>query len=167
MRILLFLLFLSLLPTLTAQDAAITATLDRAQQAMAASDYASAVLAYEELTAAGYASTALYLNLGNAYLRQNDLGRAILAYERGLRLDPGAGDLRHNLDLAYRQQQDAVQSTPTFFLVRWWRQWAGWLGVNGWGIVFLVLLWLSAAAFAARPRRAWRAGPAAGRGTAP
>src|SRR4029453_4228490 len=51
--------------------------------------YADAAAAYEQILAKGVASTSTYFNLGNAYLKENQLGRAVLAYERAARLAPG------------------------------------------------------------------------------
>jgi tetratricopeptide (TPR) repeat protein len=59
--------------------------------------YAEAVSGYEALIASGVVHEHLYYNLGNAYLRAGDMGRAAYNYERALRLDPGFADARHNL----------------------------------------------------------------------
>ena len=42
----------------------------------------------------------LYYNIGNAYLKAKDTGRAILWYERARRLTPGDPDLNYNLEYA-------------------------------------------------------------------
>lgn len=44
------------------------------------------------------ASSKLYYNIGNTYYRLNDLGHAIIWYERALQLDPTNNDARFNLD---------------------------------------------------------------------
>src|SRR4029453_14353324 len=77
--------------------------------------YADAAAAYEQILAKGVASTSTYFNLGNAYLKENQLGRAVLAYERAARLAPGDPDLRANLAFA-REQAGAPPSE------RWWRR---------------------------------------------
>jgi tetratricopeptide (TPR) repeat protein len=50
--------------------------------------YAEAAQSYEQLLAQGVADSALYYNLGSAYLNQGDVGRAILNYRRAAELDP-------------------------------------------------------------------------------
>src|SRR5512141_279622 len=59
-----------------------------------------AVEIYESILRNGYLSGPLYYNLGNAYYRAGNIPRAILNYERALRLMPGDEDLHHNLQLA-------------------------------------------------------------------
>jgi tetratricopeptide (TPR) repeat protein len=58
---------------------------------------------YEDLRTRGIDNPLLLRNAGNAYLLAGDLPRAILAYRRGLRLDPNDGVLRANLDYARGQ----------------------------------------------------------------
>lgn len=43
-------------------------------------------------------SSVLFYNLGNAYYRQGNLGKAIVNYERALKLDPTNSDARDNLN---------------------------------------------------------------------
>ena len=50
--------------------------------------YGDAIRLYNEAIATEGPSTNLYYNLGNAYYRDNSLGKAILSYERALALDP-------------------------------------------------------------------------------
>ncbi len=60
---------------------------------------------------AGQWNPALFYNLGNAYFRTGDLGRAILNYERALALDPSQPEARANLQLA-RDQARALELAP-------------------------------------------------------
>ena len=71
-----------------------------AQRAYVDRDYDTAIARYEALAAGGAASADVQYNLGNAYFRAGRLGRAMLAYERALALDPGMDDARYNLDVA-------------------------------------------------------------------
>jgi tetratricopeptide (TPR) repeat protein len=57
----------------------------------------------ERVLAGGFMSPAVYYNLGNAYVKDHQLGRAILNYRRAERLTPREADLRVNLDLARGQ----------------------------------------------------------------
>jgi tetratricopeptide (TPR) repeat protein len=57
----------------------------------------SAIALYEAVLSSGVENADLYLNLGNVYAESGREVDAIIAYERGLRLAPGDGDLRANL----------------------------------------------------------------------
>ena len=89
-------------------------------------DFTGAIEAYEAVRAAGFASPALYYNLGNAYFKSGDLGRSILEWERALVNSPSDPDARANLELARTLTADAVEPLPRFWLfaaVSWWVQW--------------------------------------------
>lgn len=69
----------------------------RANALYAEGQYADAARAYEELAAAGYDGGALRFNLGNAYFKSGDIGRALLNFERAATWIPGDPDLEANL----------------------------------------------------------------------
>lgn len=81
----------------------------RGNDAYLRGDIPAAVTAYEQLDRSGIASPELMYNLGNAYYRQGQLGRAIWAWERALDLDPGADDARYNLAQARKVVARRVQ----------------------------------------------------------
>lgn len=83
-------------------------TFFEANQAYKAERYQEALAGYRKLLDAGYRSGHLYYNLGNAHLRQGEIGRAILAYERARILMPRDADLLFNLRYASDQRQDEV-----------------------------------------------------------
>ena len=62
--------------------------------------YTAAAADYEQLRNAGLESGNLYFNLGNAYFKAGERGRAILNYERARRLMPGDPDLEANVAYA-------------------------------------------------------------------
>ncbi len=70
--------------------------------------YRQAIKGYERLIDAGVRNAKLHYNLGNAYLRVDDLGRAIAHYRRGLRLEPGNRRLQANLHHARSLRVDKV-----------------------------------------------------------
>ena len=75
-----------------------------ANEAYSRGDYQRAITLYEEVLAAvGYSPHLLY-NLGNSYARAGETGRAVLAYERGLRLAPDDADLQGSLQLLRRDK---------------------------------------------------------------
>ena len=82
----------------------------QANQAYADGRYGEAVQAYETVRAAGLTSGALEFNLGNAWMKQGDLGRAIAAYRRAARQLPRDPDVAANL--AFAQEQARVEPAP-------------------------------------------------------
>jgi tetratricopeptide (TPR) repeat protein len=83
-----------------------------ALEAYKSGDYQSAVTGLEAIAQSGVHSGALYYNLGNAYLKNGDIGRAILWYERSAQLIPKDPDLRFNLDYARSLAEDATDEAP-------------------------------------------------------
>ena len=86
----------------------------KANQNYKENHFGEAVAGYRELIAKGYRNGHLYYNLGNAYLRLNDLGRAILNYERARLFIPRDADLNYNLRFARDQIRDALPASASF-----------------------------------------------------
>lgn len=59
--------------------------------------YEDAITVYEEVMQVNGVSSELLYNLGNACFKANQLGKAVLCYERALRLDPGNKNAQNNL----------------------------------------------------------------------
>jgi tetratricopeptide (TPR) repeat protein len=73
-----------------------------------AGEFAQAAAAYQTLVDSGVVDGVLYYNLGNAYFKSGDLGRAILNYRRAQRLLPRDADIAANLTLARAQTKDQL-----------------------------------------------------------
>ena len=89
-------------------------------QAYRESRFQEAIEGYRKLIQSGHKNGHFYYNLGNAYFRLHDLGRAILNYERARLLIPRDVDLNFNLRNAYGQTRDVLSTSPniltmTFF----------------------------------------------------
>lgn len=95
---------------------------EQGNQLYQAGDHAAALEAYQAVRAAGFESSDLYYNLGNAYFKTGDLGRSILHYERALRLASRDPDVLANLELARSLTADEVEPLPRFWLLSafWW-----------------------------------------------
>src|SRR5256885_5435373 len=76
------------------------ANFSRANDEYARGQFQEAVHDYESLVQAHEWSAPLFYNLGNAYFRSGDLGRAILNYERALALEPQHPESLANLTVA-------------------------------------------------------------------
>ena len=128
------LLFLS--APVFAQD--LDALWERANHSYTAGDYPAAIEQYDSIRREGYTSARLYYNMGNAYYKDNRIGRAVLYYNKALRLDPGNDDIKHNLAVANTYVRDRIDTVPEFFLKTWARDMMYWAGTDTWTILSLV-----------------------------
>jgi tetratricopeptide (TPR) repeat protein len=109
-------------------------------------DYQAAAEAYEATLAGGLSSPELHYNLGGAYYHEGQFGKAILNYERALRLDPSFTDAKENLALANSHTVDRIAVLPQPLFVRWWNSLCTALLPSGWRIVWLVIFTILVAA---------------------
>lgn len=121
-------LWIALASSVMAEDrfAAANADLD-------AGRYRDAVEAYEKILEADGPRAGVLQNLGSAWFRLGDDGRAILAFERGLLLEPRHPDLRANLELA-RERATVFDEMQT----GWQSSVAGLLSPHGWSRAVLL-----------------------------
>lgn len=73
-------------------------------------EFRAAAQGFEAIAETGVKNPDLFYNTGNAWLKANDLGRAILWYERAKRLNPGDPDLNFNLAHARTLVRDKVDT---------------------------------------------------------
>ena len=117
----------------------------KVNQEYAAGDFKAAIDDYEELVRSGQDTPNLFYNLGNAYFRKTDFGRAILNYERALALDPHHPEAEANLQIA-RDEARALELIPN----RWERifafadenQYALAASISFWIGIFSVAAWI-------------------------
>ncbi|MEA2102677.1 MAG: hypothetical protein U9P80_08930 [Thermodesulfobacteriota bacterium] len=97
--------------------AAVESVQDRFFRANLAFDqgcFADASEIYQWLIKDGQADGNIYYNLGNAFFRMDQMGMAILNYERALRLMPRDPDLEFNLQYARDKSVDEVKVSSGF-----------------------------------------------------
>ncbi len=105
-----------------------------------------AVQLWEGLRGSGYASVALFYNLGNAYREAGQLGKAVLNYERALLIQPRHAQLQHNYRLALAEVEGDPLSWPEPAIALHWRNLRSLLSSNAWAVLGLVLCWAALAA---------------------
>lgn len=103
-------------------------------------NYAKAVEEYSAIVEGGEYSMKLYYNLANAYFKLGETGKAILYYNKALRLSPSQEDVRHNLAIAEAQTKDRITVIPEFFLNRWLRIVRNSMSCMAWSILSLATL---------------------------
>lgn len=85
----------------------------RADSAYMADDFDNAVALYHEAIDSLGPSAERYYNLGNAYYRSGKPGKAIVSYERALRLDPTNRDIRENLEFVNSTTIDRIEPSTS------------------------------------------------------
>ena len=90
--------------------------LKKAEKAYEQREYKNAIQAYEDLIKDGFVSYQLYYNLGNAYYKNHQLGKAIYNYERARKLNHTDEDVKNNLNLAYTKTIDKIEVKENFFI---------------------------------------------------
>ena len=135
-------------PTTTAGETMVTAN-----QLYEMGRFDQAAQAYQQLADRGYADSALYYNLGNAYYKQDDTGRSILNYRRAQRLDPRDPDIEANLGMARERAVDQFEvASQADTMSRLGQALRGWFALNELAMaalglwilfVFLVLVYTS------------------------
>ena len=108
--------------------------------AYAKGDYQQAIDRYQEILKKGIVSGEVYFNLGNAYFKSDQIGYAILYYEKAKKILNGDPSLDHNLKLARLRIVDQIDEIPVLFVAQWWKALTHIFPIN-------TYLWLSLALF--------------------
>jgi len=114
--------------------------LEKGNSAYMESKYPEAIEFYNKVVSQGYSSATLFYNLGNAYYKTNQIGYAILNYERAKLLAPANENIDYNLNIAKMYVVDKIEVLPTFFVNRWVNNLINTMSSDGWAILTAVLL---------------------------
>lgn len=107
-------------------------------KAYAESRFADAVAIYENALANDGASAALYYNLANAYYRTNQPGKAILNYERALKIDAADEDAKANLEYVQSKIVDKIPQDDIPFYRQWSNSFIALFSKDVWGVIGVV-----------------------------
>ena len=118
-------------------------TLADADSAYIQGDYLTAIDIYQSVIENQGVNATLYMNLGNCWLKRDEIAKAILYYERAYLLDPSDPDIRFNLDLARTKTVDKVNAVNQLFIVVWFKKLLAVLDVNGWAVMTVILFALT------------------------
>jgi tetratricopeptide (TPR) repeat protein len=121
-------------------------------------DWPAAIAAFESLADSGVDNGKLFYNLGNAYLKNDDLGRALLWYERALKRIPDDPDLRFNYDFALTLTKDerGEKESPLLRILFFWKYQLSHSSVR-WIAIFLnAALWIALSVLVIRKKRLLR-----------
>jgi tetratricopeptide (TPR) repeat protein len=153
----LFIQLVAPLQALTQEPVTPTEAMRVANEDYEAGKYADAVSIYQAIIDSGLHHSNVYYNLGNAYFKQEDLGRAILNYRRAQRLDPRDADTAANLSIARAQTIDKLEVAPESGLSNLVQLAEEWLTLNE-ALLLALVLWLLIGVLAviALLKPAWR-----------
>ena len=127
-----------LLPGLPAAYGADTsAAFDAASKLYEQGKFTEAAAAYEQLLPSTLRSESLWFNLGNAWFKAGQLGRAITAYRQAEQLAPRDPAVRFNLNFARKKVTGGDSPAGPA-----WRRALGALTLNEWTVLASVALWL-------------------------
>ena len=110
----------------------------KANQEYAQGHFKEAISGYETLVRAGQWSANVFYDLGNAYFRTGDFGRAILNYERALALEPHHPEATANLQIA-RDEAHALELQPGRL-----ERYLEFASVNQYTVTAAVAFWIAA-----------------------
>lgn len=111
-----------------------------AEQAYAHKNYKQAIVLYESILKEGMASYKLYYNLGNAYYKNNELGKAIYHYELANKLEPNNDDVKTNLKIVNEKTIDKIESKENYFIIAIKSGLVNSLSTNGWAWLSILSL---------------------------
>ena len=118
-------------------------TVSEADSAYIQGDYLTAISMYEWIIDNQGVNATLYMNLGNCWLKRDEIAKAILYYERAYILDPSDPDIRFNLELARTKTVDKVSPENQLFIVVWFKKMLALFDANGWAVLTVVLFSLT------------------------
>lgn len=114
----------------------------RAGEAYTEGRFEEAMETYKAVVDLGYESPDLYFNMGNAAFRSNELGFAVLYYEKSLKLDPSHEEARKNLAYISRYKADQLESVPELFIRTWIRYIYQIFSLHTWSYIALAMFLL-------------------------
>src|ERR1041385_1533809 len=121
------------IPSVLAQT---DAEFSKANQEFAQGHFKEAISAYEALIRDGQWSASVFYDLGNAYFRVGDFGRAILNYERALALERHHPEATANLQIA-RDEAHSLEIQPG-----WAERYLQFASVNQYSVIGAIAFWL-------------------------
>jgi len=105
-------------------------------------NYQEAIKEYEKILDMNVASGNLYYNLGNAYFKSGNLGKAIVNFERARRLIPQDSDLKANIAFAESLCEHPITAPESIWLIRVLKYIAGNFTMDTLMLLFVCLYWV-------------------------
>ena len=105
--------------------------------------FAESAAAFSRMAEAGIKNGKLFYNLGNAYLKNGDIGNAMLWYERAIKLLPHDPDLKFNYEYAQALTQDEKgdRDLPLIRILFFWKYLLSQIQIQWAAILFNLVFW--------------------------
>jgi tetratricopeptide (TPR) repeat protein len=116
-----------------------TAAWNSGVEAYGNKDYEKSKNSFEEVKKDRPTDPSVYFNLGNAYYKLDNIGKAVLNYESAFRLSPRSKDIRKNLEIAANRVR--IQLTDTRLEVLRWGYYVSRVFREGELVLSCLLLW--------------------------
>lgn len=101
--------------------------------------YDSALRLYETVLEQDRVSAPIYYNAGNTCYKLKNIPKAILYYEKALKLAPNDEDIIKNLEIANARIVDKIEPLPELFINTWWRNFQNLFSPDSWAKVSLAV----------------------------
>lgn len=124
-----------------------TELISKADSAYNIDNYEEALQLYLQAAQNGADDNLLY-NIGNSYYRLNQLGKAVLYYERALKLNPTNNDAKQNLEFVNTKTIDEISDNKGSFISNTLTSIATCFTANTWAIVSIIIFFLMLSAIA-------------------
>ena len=138
MKRIIYICLLLAVPFISLAQESLGSTKEQGDAAYAEKRYADAIAIYETLLEEQGSTLPLHYNLGNAYFKTNQFGKAILNYERALRIDANDEDTNANLEIAQGAIKDKIPQDEVPFYKRWWQGFTGIFSKDLWGVIGVI-----------------------------
>lgn len=112
---------------------------EQGNQAYRENNYLGALEWYHKIEEAGFESSQVYYNIGNCYYKLDQIGHAILYFEKAHKLNPDDEEILFNLEIANLKVVDRLEMPPQFFLFTWWDNIKSFFSINELAIIVIVL----------------------------
>jgi len=136
----LFTILLILATNLFAQSA--TDLFEKASVSYEAKDYETSIEFYLELEELPVYSSDVYYNLANCYYKTHQKAKAVLYYEKALKIAPNDEDVLFNLKLVQLQLVDKLAQIPQPFYTKWMDKVKNLQSIDGWAKMGLLFLFI-------------------------
>jgi len=120
-------------------------TVQNADKAYKNGDYVQAIALYENLIAQNSTNSALYYNVANAYFKNQNLGKAVLNYEKSLKFHYSK-DAAYNLNIVKGKLKDKIDKEDSIFFKENFQAFIQKYSLGFW-TTMLIITWFSACIF--------------------